>query len=132
MCYSTWYSTNSFAANACCNQKSLSPNQPVNFKYPKREYKDNNRAFQPHWYKRWKWLRYNDQKDSVTCYVSWHDHLDYMRPKQMMLLLSLVALEECNNTKKALINMKSQRFIVLKSIVLTRLTRLLGQWEKIC
>ena len=24
------------AANACCNQKSLSPNQPVNFKNPKR------------------------------------------------------------------------------------------------
>ena len=70
----------SFAANACCNQKSLSPNQPVNFKYPKREYKDNNWSFQPLWYKRWKWLQYNDQKDSVTCYVSWHDHLHYMRP----------------------------------------------------
>ena len=27
------------AANACRNQKNLSPNQPVNFKYPKREYK---------------------------------------------------------------------------------------------
>ena len=27
------------AAKACCNQKNLSPNQPVSFKYPKREYK---------------------------------------------------------------------------------------------
>ena len=27
-------------ANACRNQKNLSPNQPVNFKYPEREYKD--------------------------------------------------------------------------------------------
>ena len=30
------------AANACRNQKNLSPNPPVNFKYPKREYKDSN------------------------------------------------------------------------------------------
>ena len=37
------------AANACRNQKNVSPNQPVNFKYPKREYKDSNRSFQPHW-----------------------------------------------------------------------------------
>ena len=28
------------ASNACRNQKNLSPNQQVNFKYPKREYKD--------------------------------------------------------------------------------------------
>ena len=34
------------AANACRNQKNLSPNQPVNFKYLKREYKDSNRSFQ--------------------------------------------------------------------------------------
>ena len=30
------------AANACRNQKNLSLNQRVNFKYPKREYKDSN------------------------------------------------------------------------------------------
>ena len=30
------------AANACRNQKNLSPNQLVNFKYLKREYKDSN------------------------------------------------------------------------------------------
>ena len=68
------------AANACRNQKNLSPNQPVNFKYPKREYKDSNRSFQPQWYKRWKWLHYNEQKDSVTCYVCWHAHLHHMLP----------------------------------------------------
>ena len=59
----------SLAENACRNQKNLTPNQPVNFKYLKREYKDSNRSFQPQWYKRWKWLHYNEQKDSVTCYV---------------------------------------------------------------
>ena len=68
------------AANACRNQKNVSPNQPVNFKYPKREYKDSNRSFQPQWYKRWKWLHYNEQKDSVTCYVCWHAHLHHMLP----------------------------------------------------
>ena len=57
------------AANACRNQKNLSPNQLVNFKYRKREYKDNNRLFQPQWYKRWKWLHYKKQKGSLTCYV---------------------------------------------------------------
>ena len=39
--------TEPLAANACRNQKNVSPNQPVNFKYPKREYKDSNRSFQP-------------------------------------------------------------------------------------
>ena len=35
------------AAKACRNQKNVSPNQPVNLKYPKREYKDSNQSFQP-------------------------------------------------------------------------------------
>ena len=68
------------AANACRNQKTLSPNQPVNFKSPKREYKDSNRSFQPQWYKRWKWLHYNEQKGSVACYVCWRAHLHQMMP----------------------------------------------------
>ena len=68
------------AANACHNQRSLSPNQPVNFKYPKRGCKDSNRSFQPQWYKRWKWLHYNELKDSVTCYACWHAHLHHMLP----------------------------------------------------
>ena len=68
------------AANACRNQKSLSPNQPANFKYPERGYKDSNRSFQPQWYKRWKWLHYNERKDSVTCYVCWHARLHHMLP----------------------------------------------------
>ena len=68
------------AANACHNQKNLSPNQSVNFKYPKSEYKDSNRSFQPQWYKRWKWLHYNGEQDSVTCYVCWHAYLHHMLP----------------------------------------------------
>ena len=68
------------AANACRNKKNLSPNQPVIFKYPKRGYKDSNPSFQPHWYKRWKWLHYNKQKDRVTCYVCWHAHLHHTLP----------------------------------------------------
>ena len=68
------------AANACQNKKSVSLNQPVNFKYPKKEYKDNNQSFQPQWYKRWKWLHLNEQKNSVTCYVCWHAHLHHMLP----------------------------------------------------
>ena len=68
------------AASPCRNQKNLSPNQPVNFRYPKREYRDSNRSFRPQWYKRWKWLHYNEQKDIVTCYVCWHAHLHHMLP----------------------------------------------------
>ena len=57
------------AASACHNQKSLSPNQQVNFKYPKREYKDSNRSFQLQWYKRWKWLHHNEKRtvELATC-----------------------------------------------------------------
>ena len=43
------------AANAYRNQKNVSLNQPVNFKYLKREYRDSNQSFQPQWYKRLKW-----------------------------------------------------------------------------
>ena len=68
------------AANSCRSQKNLSPNQSVNSKYPKRGYKDSNQSFQPQWYKRWKWLHYNEQKDSVTCYVCWDAHLHHMLP----------------------------------------------------
>ena len=68
------------AANTCRIQKNLSPNQPSNFKYPKREYKDSNQSFQPQGYKRWKWLQYNKQKDSVTCYICWHAYLHHMLP----------------------------------------------------
>ena len=70
----------SLAANACCNQKNVSPNQPVNSRYPKRESKDSNQSFQPQWYKQWKSLHYNEQKDSVTCYVCWDAHLHHMLP----------------------------------------------------
>ena len=68
------------AANACRNQNSLSPYQQANFKYPKREHKDSNRSFHSKWYKRWKWLQYNEQKESVTCYACWHAHLHHMLP----------------------------------------------------
>ena len=98
------------AAKACHNQKNLSPNQPVNFKNPKREYEDSNRSFQPQWYKRWKWLHYNEQKDSVTCYVCWHAHLHHMLPN--MKIDDAFIESGYTKQKKDLINIKSQPFIV--------------------
>ena len=62
--------------NTCRNQKNLSPNQPVDVKYLKREYKDGNLSFQPHWYEWWKWLHFNKQKDSIC----WYAHLHHMLP----------------------------------------------------
>ena len=110
------------AAKACCNQKNVSPNQPVNFKYPKREYKDSNWSFQRQWYKPRKWLHYNEQKYSVTCYVCWHAHLHHILPNMKIdyafIESGYTNWKNATDTKRALINMKNQRFIVLQSIVL--------------
>ena len=110
------------AANTCCNQKNLTPNQPVTFKYPKREYKDSNRSFQPQWYKQWKWLHYNKQKDSVTWYIYWYAYLHHMLSNMKIddafIESGYTNWKNATDTKKALMDMKSQQFIALQPIVL--------------
>ena len=68
------------AANACAIRKAEVLISQLIFKYPKIEYKDSNQSFQPQLYERWKWLHYDEQKDSVTCYICWHAHLHHRLP----------------------------------------------------
>ena len=144
------------AANACRNKKSLSPNQPVIFKNPKRGYKDSNRSFQPHWYKRWKSLHYNEQKDRVTCYVCWHAHLHHILPnmktdgafiesgytnqkkdtkkgfnqhEKSAVHRSAVNLVQLNETKKSF-NQHEKSAVHHSAVNLIQLKILLGQQQK--
>ena len=73
------------AANACAIRKAEVLISQLTFKFPKIEYKDSNQSFQPQLYERWKWLHYDEQKDSVTCYICWHAHLHHMLPNMKKL-----------------------------------------------
>ena len=110
------------AANACAIRKAEVLISQLIFKYPKIEYKDSNQSFQPQLYERWKWLHYDEQKDSVTCYICWHAHLHHMLPNMKIndafIESTYTNWKNATGTKKALINVKSQGFIVLHSVVL--------------
>lgn len=48
------------------------PHQPSSFKFPKREFGKKavvKRSFLPHWFQRWPWLHYSEDKDAVFCFV---------------------------------------------------------------
>ena len=47
------------------------PNQPSNLKFPKREFGCKmkvKRSFQTTWFKRWRWLHYDESNDVAFCY----------------------------------------------------------------
>ena len=47
------------------------PNQPSNLKFPKREFGCKTkvkRSFQATWFKRWRWLHYDESNDVAFCY----------------------------------------------------------------
>lgn len=48
------------------------PNQPLNFKFPQREFGCKTkvkRSFQATWFKRWRWLHYDESNDLAFCYL---------------------------------------------------------------
>ena len=60
-------------ANACrINAKSILPNQPLNFSYPTRVFNNRKRSFKASRYKKWRWLHYIEENDTVLCYVCMH------------------------------------------------------------
>ena len=63
-------------ANACrINTKSLLPNQPLNFSYPTQVFNNRKRSFKALWYKKWWWLHYIEENDTVLRYVCMHAKL---------------------------------------------------------
>ena len=45
------------------------PFQPKNYAFPKKKFGMQNRSFQPTWFEQFPWLHYNEQKDSVLCFI---------------------------------------------------------------
>ena len=60
-------------ANACrINAKSLLPNQSLNFSFPTPVFNNRKKSFKASWYKKWWWLHYIEENDTVLCYVCMH------------------------------------------------------------
>ena len=47
----------------------VTPNQPRNVQFPKKDFGKQKRSFQPTWFKDYPWLNYNEESDSAFCYV---------------------------------------------------------------
>ena len=45
------------------------PFQPTNFNFPKKTFGKQNRSFQSKWFNDFPWLHYNEQSDSVLCFI---------------------------------------------------------------
>ena len=45
------------------------PFQPTNFNFPKKTFGKQNRSFQLKWFNDFPWLHYNEQSDSVLCFI---------------------------------------------------------------
>ena len=43
--------------------------QPADFNFPKKHCGKQNRAFQSKWFSDFPWLQYNEQSDSVLCFI---------------------------------------------------------------
>ena len=47
----------------------VTPNQPKNFQFPKKDYGKQSRSFQSLWFKDYPWLHYDEISDSAFCYI---------------------------------------------------------------
>jgi len=57
---------------SCLPDLADKPNQPNNISFPKRSYGKTtvtNRAFQPKWFDKWRWLHYDRTGDRVFCFL---------------------------------------------------------------
>lgn len=110
------------------------PHQPA-FKFPNREFgksKVVRRSFQPQWFKRWPWLHYKEDTDSVYCFVC-------VKAYSNNLLLSVGSLESTyissgyTNWKDACVKFpnhelsKCHKDSVLKTVTLPATTRDVGE-----
>ena len=45
------------------------PFQPINFTFPKKTFDKQNHSFQANWFTDFPWFHYNEQSDSVVCFI---------------------------------------------------------------
>ena len=48
---------------------ALHSNPTENFDFPKKGYGKQNRSFQQKWFEQFPWLHYNEENDSVLCFI---------------------------------------------------------------
>ena len=90
------------------NMTQQKPSQPINFKFPKKRYGKQTRAFQSKWFTEFPWLHYNEQNDSVLCFICAQQHeksnLRTARNKEYAFIS-----EGFSNWKKALTRFKEHQ-----------------------
>ena len=63
------------------------PFQPADFNFPKKRCGKQNRAFQSKWFSEFLWLHYNEQSDSVLCFICMQLNLQAARSKEVCFML---------------------------------------------
>ena len=84
------------------------PFQPTNFKFPKKTFGKQNRSFQSKWFNDFPWLHYNEQSDSVLCFICAQQNeklnLRAARNKEWVFIS-----QGFSNWKKALVRFKEHQ-----------------------
>ncbi|KAK2550816.1 Zinc finger MYM-type protein 1 [Acropora cervicornis] len=84
------------------------PFQPTNFNFPKKTFGKQNRSFQSKWFNDFPWLRYNEQSDSVLCFICAQQNeklnLRAARNKEWVFIS-----QGFSNWKKALVRFKEHQ-----------------------
>jgi len=62
------------AENVSVDITQQRPFQPKNFNFPKKIYAKQTRAFQAKWFTKFSWLHYNQENDSVLCFICTKEH----------------------------------------------------------
>lgn len=57
------------AENVTVDITQQKPFQPKNFNFPRKRYAKQTRAFQAKWFTEFPWLHYNQDSDSVLCFI---------------------------------------------------------------
>ena len=84
------------------------PFQPTNFNFPKKTFGKQNRSFQSKWFNDFPWLHYNEQSDSVLCFICAQQNeklnLRAARNKEWVFIS-----QGFSNWKKALVRFKEHQ-----------------------
>ena len=84
------------------------PFQPTNFNFPKKTFGKQNRSFQSKWFNDFPWLHYNEQSDSVLCFLCAQQNeklnLRAARNKEWVFIS-----QGFSNWKKALVRFKEHQ-----------------------
>ena len=82
--------------------------QPANFRFSKKLCGKQNRAFQSKWFLKFRWLHYNEQNDSVFCFICVQQNAKLNMCAARNKELAFIS-EGSSNSKKALTRFKEHQ-----------------------